>query len=151
MKKIVFGSDHAGFKLKEKLKAFLEEHEMIDVGTDSEERADYPDFGYKAAEKVANGEADCGIIICGSGIGISIAANRNPKIRCALCRTPEDATLARQHNDANMLALGERLTDLHTAIDIVNAFLTTDFEGGRHAERVDKLAQKCYTSTHADK
>ena len=134
-KKIVIASDHAGFELKE----FLKQHfEFIDLGTNSTDSVDYPDYGFKAAAEVA--KDDCiGIVICGSGIGISIAANRNPKVRCALCLTPEMAKLARQHNDANILALGARLTSPEVALEIVKTFLATEFEGGRHQKRVEKL------------
>ena len=141
-KKIVIASDHAGFMLKEYLRAIFEEQKFIDLGCYSEDRVDYPDFGKKAAEKIANGEADFGILVCGSGIGISIAANRNPKVRCALCHNVETAELARQHNDANMLAIGSRIVTKEDALEIVQAFLTAEFEGGRHAERVAKLG-KC--------
>lgn len=140
MKKIVFGSDHAGFELKEKLKAYLKGYEIIDIGTNSTDSVDYPDFGKKAAEVIADGTAELGIIICGSGIGISIAANRNPKVRAALCITPEMAKLSRQHNDANILALGARLTSESESQLIVDAFLKTAFEGGRHEGRVKKLS-----------
>ena len=100
---------------------------------------DYPEFGYGVANAVSNGEADSGIIICGTGIGISIAANRNPKIRAALCTSVEMARLAREHNDANVLALGARITDGKTAVQIAQTFIDSDFEGGRHARRVNKL------------
>jgi ribose 5-phosphate isomerase B len=133
--KIIIASDHAGFELKE----FLKKHfECIDLGTNSLESVDYPDFGKKAAAEVAKGDS-VGIIICGSGIGISIAANRNPKARAALCLTAEMAKLARQHNDANILALGARLTTPEEALEIVKTFLATPFEGGRHQKRVEKL------------
>ena len=138
-KRIVIASDHAGFALKEYLRAIFEEQKFIDLGCYSEERVDYPDFGKKAADMVASGEADFGIVICGSGIGISIAANRNPKVRCALCHNEETAQLARQHNDANMLAIGARIVQKEIALEIVQAFLTAEFEGGRHSERVAKL------------
>lgn len=138
-KRIVIASDHAGFLTKEYLRAIFEEQRFVDLGCYSEERVDYPDFGKKAADAVASGEADFGILICGSGIGISIAANRNPAARCALCHNVETAQLARQHNDANMLAIGARIVNKEDAVKIVQAFLTTDFEGGRHAERVAKL------------
>jgi len=140
-KKIVISSDHAGFALKEYLRAIFEEQKFIDLGCYSEDRVDYPDYGFAAAAKVASGEADLGIIICGSGIGISIAANRNPKVRCALCHTPETAILARQHNDANMLAIGARIVEKPIALEIIQAFLTTEFEGGRHEMRVAKLSK----------
>lgn len=149
--KIILASDHAGFELKQAIKNYLKETvipaqagilpDIIDIGCDSAERCDYPDFGYKAAEEFITQNADFGILICGSGIGISIAANRNPQIRCALCRSEEDAKLARQHNDANMIALGERITDADTAQKIISVFLSTEFEGGRHQQRVAKLGQ----------
>lgn len=137
--KIVIASDHAGFELKEALKSQLAEYEVIDLGCDSTERCDYPDFGSAAAEKIAKNEADYGIIICGSGIGISIAANRIAGARAALCTTEEMAQLARQHNNANILALGARLTSPEEAAKITQAFLNTEFEGGRHTKRVEKL------------
>jgi ribose 5-phosphate isomerase B len=138
--KIIIGSDHAGFQLKEHLKKTLsKEITFIDVGTNSADSVDYPDFGFAVADKIAKGEAEFGIVICGSGIGISIAANRNPKVRCALCVTENMAKLARQHNDANVLALGARLVSAPEAEDIIAAFLETPFEGGRHAKRVEKL------------
>lgn len=134
-KKIFIASDHAGFELKE----FLKKHfDCIDLGTNSADSVDYPDFGKKAATEVAQGNC-VGIIICGSGIGISIAANRNPKVRAALCINAEMAKLARQHNDANILALGARLTNQEDALEITKTFLETEFEGGRHQKRVDKL------------
>jgi ribose 5-phosphate isomerase B len=133
--KIVVASDHAGFELKE----FLKQHfELADLGPNSADSVDYPDYGFKAAAEVAKGDCQ-GIIICGSGIGISIAANRNHKARAALCLTPEMAKLARQHNDANILALGARLTTQQDALEIVKTFLATPFEGGRHQKRVEKL------------
>lgn len=141
MKKIVLGSDHAGFELKEKIKKHLGEvYEIIDVGTNSNDSVDYPDFGKAAAEAIASGKAELGVVVCGSGIGISIAANRNPKIRCALCTTDEMARLSRQHNNANMLALGARIVPEPINIGILEAFLATEFEGGRHAKRVEKLS-----------
>ncbi len=139
MKKIAIASDHAGFELKEDIKSLLKNYEILDLGTNSTESVDYPDFGKAAGEAISSGKADLGIVICGSGIGISIAANRNPKVRCALCTTVEMAKLSRQHNDANILALGARITDKSTAVEIVKAFLSTKFEGGRHEKRVEKL------------
>ena len=138
---IVVGSDHAGFEHKEALKAMLvgEGYTVVDVGADSPERVDYPDYGVAAAELVANGSADYGVLVCGSGIGISIAANKVKGIRAANVTSVEMAQLARQHNNANMVAVGERLTSLDEAKEIVKAFLTTDFEGGRHTGRVAKL------------
>lgn len=139
--KISIGSDHAGFDLKEQLKNYLEEegYEVIDEGTYSLESVDYPDFGKKVGKRVADKEADRGLVVCGSGIGISIAANKVPGIRCALVSEPLSARLSRQHNDANVLALGGRLTGLEMAKECLKVFLQTDFEGGRHQRRIDKL------------
>lgn len=114
-------------------------HDVIDVGTESEDSVDYPDYGTAAAALVRDGQADYAVLICGSGIGISIAANKLQGIRAANCTSVEMAHLARQHNDANVVALGQRLVSLALAKDIVNAFLSTPFEGGRHQRRVDKL------------
>ena len=138
---ISIGSDHAGIAYKESLKSMLvaEGHEVVDVGTHSEERADYPDYGVAAARLVADGTVRFGVLVCGSGIGISIAANKVNGIRAANCTTVEMAMLARQHNDANMVAVGQRLVTETEAIAIVKAFLSTDFEGGRHADRVAKI------------
>ena len=139
--KISIGSDHAGFDLKEHLKNYLEEegYEVIDEGTYSLESVDYPDFGKKVGKRVADKEADRGLVVCGSGIGISIAANKVPGIRCALVSEPLSARLSRQHNDANVLALGGRLIGLEMAKECLKVFLQTDFEGGRHQRRIDKL------------
>jgi ribose 5-phosphate isomerase B len=140
---IAIAADHAGFALKSAIAAYLRRKgfEVLDLGTDSAERVDYPDYGVKLAEAVAKGKAKRGIGICGSGIGISIALNRNPVIRAALCHDANTATLARQHNDANVLALGARIISEDTALKCVDAFLSTDFEGGRHAARVEKLGR----------
>ena len=139
---IAIASDHAGFPLKMRIVDLLQARHLhvLDLGTESESSVDYPDFGHAAAEAIASGEADQALVICGSGIGISIAANRNPAVRCALCTSAEMARLARQHNDANMLALGARLIDHDMALECVDAFLATKFEGGRHAARVEKLS-----------
>jgi len=139
--KIAIASDHGGFALKENVKMYLEAegHEVDDLGTYSEASVDYPSYGRRCGEAVARGKADRGIVVCGTGIGISIAANKVKGIRCGLCTSVEMATLTRQHNDANMLALGGRTTKLADALDIVRAFLTTEFEGGRHQRRVDML------------
>ncbi len=141
---IVLASDHAGFALKEEIKAFLgnnfAEYGVMDIGTTNDsDSVNYPVYGEKAAKYIANKQADLGIIICGSGIGISIAANRNKEVRAALCHNAELAKLARQHNDANILALGARVIDENTAKQCVNIFLTTEFDGGRHQKRVDML------------
>lgn len=140
--KIAIAADHGGYDLKEELKAFVIDGlniEWIDLGTHSTESVDYPEYGFKMAEAIKSGEADQGIIICGTGIGISIAANRHPHIRSALCTDTTMARLTRQHNDANVLALGARIIGVELAKDIVKTFLTTEFDGGRHARRVEKL------------
>lgn len=136
--KITVGADHAGFRLKEELAHHLAElgHEVVDVGTTGTERTDYPLWGARAAQQVAGGGAEFGVLVCGSGIGISIAANKVPGIRCVVCTEPYSAAMARRHNDANMVAVGERFVGVDMAKAIVDAFLGTDFEGGRHADRV---------------
>ncbi|MCK0070412.1 ribose 5-phosphate isomerase B [Kordiimonas laminariae] len=141
-KTIAFASDHAGFELKEALKTYLSEqgYEVLDLGAHSLESVDYPDFGKAMGDAIAEGKANKGILVCGSGIGISIAANRNPAVRAALVQSGLAAKLARQHNDANVISLGARLIGVETAYDCVDAFLATDFEGGRHQRRVDKLS-----------
>ena len=140
--KIALASDHAGFNLKALLVDTLTAagHEVTDLGPDDTDSVDYPDFGARLADHIAQGNAERGIAICGSGIGISIAVNRNPACRCARVSEPLSAALARQHNDANVIALGERLIGTDMAKGIVDAFLTTPFEGGRHQRRVDKLS-----------
>ena len=139
--KIAVASDHGGYFLKEVVAGYLMAigHEVIDLGTNSEASVDYPEYGHKCAEAVANGDAERGIVVCGTGIGISIAANKVKGIRCGLCTSVEMAKLTRQHNDANMLAMGGRILSNEDAIAIVNAFLETEFEGGRHQRRVDLL------------
>ncbi len=142
--KIAIGSDHAGYHLKQAIKdKFSNDYEWVDLGTDSTESVDYPDFAAEVAKAFIEGRADKGIVICGSGIGVSIAANRFPQIRAALCTDTTMARLSRQHNDANILALGERLTGEQTAFDIVETFMKTSYEGGRHDKRVKKLSQLC--------
>lgn len=138
---VAIGCDHAGFALKEVLKKALEErgYRVLDCGTDGPESVDYPDFGKAVADAVAGGKAKLGVIACGTGIGISMAANRNPKIRAALCTSGLMARLARAHNDANVLALGARIIGPETALDCLDRFLETGFEGGRHEKRVRKL------------
>ena len=138
---VAIAADHGGYELKEKLKTMVSEPvvEWLDLGTHTADSVDYPDYGYKVAEAVASGEALYGIAICGSGIGISIACNRHPKIRAALCGNTTMARLAREHNDANILCLGARMSGDVLAADMVKTFLTTEFEGGRHAGRVQKL------------
>ena len=140
--RIAIASDHAAYELKALLADWLrgEGHEVADLGTDGPGSVDYPDYGYALAEAVANGRADRGVALCGSGIGISISVNRNPACRCALVSEPLSAKLAREHNDANVVALGARLTGIDMAKACVTAFLTTDFAGDRHARRVAKLS-----------
>ena len=140
--RIAIASDHAALTMKAELAAWLGEsgQEVLDLGTDSEASVDYPDFGYILADTIARGEAEFGVALCGSGIGISIAANRNPAVRCALVSEPLSAALARQHNDANVIALGARLIGIEMAKACIDAFLSTAFAGGRHCGRVEKLA-----------
>lgn len=140
IQKIAIASDHGGYSLKEAIKERFSSFEWIDLGTDSTDSVDYPEFGKAVADAVANGDASLGVAVCGTGIGISIAANRNPAVRAALCTDTTMARLTRAHNDANVLALGERITGQETAFDIVEVFLNTEFEGGRHARRVEKLS-----------
>ncbi len=139
-KSIIIGSDHAGFLVKEKIKAFLKKAniKLLDIGTFSEERVDYPDYGKKLALAVKN-KTVFGILVCGSGIGVSIAANRIKKIRAAVCYNKKSASLARKHNNANVLCLGARLIDFKNIKTIVNTFISTKFEKGRHLTRVKKL------------
>jgi ribose 5-phosphate isomerase B len=136
--KIGIGSDHAGFRYKEAIQEFLSSagHEVVDFGTDSTESVDYPLFIRPVAEAVARGECERGIVLGGSGNGEAMAANRVRGVRCALCWNVESARLGRQHNDANMLSLGERMMPLATALDIVHTWLETPFEGGRHVRRI---------------
>ncbi|MGW1425932.1 ribose 5-phosphate isomerase B [Bradyrhizobium manausense] len=136
---VAIACDHGGFALKEALKAALPDLAWLDLGTDGAASVDYPDFADKLADAIKNGKAGRGILICGSGIGISIAANRHAHIRCALVHDVTGARLCRQHNDANVLALGGRMTGEAVAKDCVEAFLGTAFEGGRHQKRIDKL------------
>lgn len=140
--KIVLGSDHNGVEFKKLLTGHLEKagHEVADVGSYTGDSVDYPDYAFAAAEMVAEGKADRGILICGSGVGMSMAANKVRGVRAALCFTPESAELTRQHNDANVLALAGWQSEASDVLDIVDRFLSTDFEGGRHARRVDKIA-----------
>ena len=141
--RIALAADHAGFVLKDELAAFLREqgHEVVDLGTNAAESVDYPLFGAKLAKAVAAGEAERGIAVCGSGIGIAIAINRFTGCRCAHVTEPLSAELARTHNDANVMALGARLVGPDMARACVLAFLGTDFLGGRHQRRVDQLSQ----------
>ncbi|GGD66520.1 ribose 5-phosphate isomerase B [Croceicoccus mobilis] len=140
--RIAIASDHAGFDMKQELARWLadEGHVVTDCGPQSADRVDYPDFGYKLAKSVSSGAVDYGVAVCGSGIGISIAVNRHPAMRCALVSEPLSAMLAREHNDANCIALGARLTGIDMAKACIAAFTVGKFEGGRHAGRVDKLS-----------
>ncbi len=142
--RIALASDHAGFDLKAVLVEWLkaEGHDPLDLGTDSDARVDYPDFGYRLGKAIAAGDAPFGIAICGSGIGIAIAANRNPHVRCAQVAEPVSAALARRHNDCNAIALGARLIGEDMAKACITAFLTASFEGGRHTGRVAKLSEQ---------
>ena len=139
--KLSIACDHGAFDLKERLKAHLtsQGHQVTDCGTHSGESCDYPDFGAAAARAVAEGRCDRGIVICTTGIGVSITANKVRGIRCALCSEPWSAEMTRRHNDANMLALGAGITGPLMARQIVTAFLTHEFEGGRHQRRIDKM------------
>ena len=143
MKKIAIASDHAGFNGKEAIKKTLDELGVAyqDFGTQSLDSVDYPDYAEKVAKAVAKGEYDQGILVCGSGIGMEIAANKVPGVRAALAWNEETARLSRTHNDANVIAVGERTTPPETIDKIVRTFLTTDFEGGRHQRRIEKIAQ----------
>lgn len=139
--KIVVVSDHAGYDLKESIKPYIESlgHEVIDCGTHSKDSVDYPDFADKAANKIIDGEAERGIFICGTGIGISIAANRHKGIRAALCSDIYSVRLSREHNDANVLAMGANIVALPLAQSMIKTWLEVEFEGGRHERRICKL------------
>lgn len=140
--RLAIASDHAAFELKGALVQWLREqgHDVDDLGPETADSVDYPDYGYKLASAVADGAVERGIALCGSGIGISIAVNRNPACRCALVSEPLSAALAREHNNANVIAIGARLTGIDMAKACVTAFLNTEFAGGRHERRVDKLS-----------
>ena len=140
--KIAVASDHGGFALKEKVKEHLMQRgfEVEDLGTHSEDSVDYPAYGKACGEAVASGKADLGVVVCGTGIGISIAANKVKGIRCGLCTSVEMAHLTKQHNNANILALGGRTTEPDLALKIVDEWLDTEFEGGRHQRRIDLVS-----------
>jgi ribose 5-phosphate isomerase B len=150
--RIALAADHAGFALKDELAGWLREqgHDVLDLGTNGPESVDYPQYGAKLARAIADGDAERGIAVCGSGIGISIAANREPACRCARVDDPLSAALAREHNDANAIAFGARLIGSDMAKACVIAFLGTDFAGGRHQRRVDQLAAKFLSETLQD-
>jgi ribose 5-phosphate isomerase B len=140
-KPIAIASDHAGYDLKTLLSRELAEmgYQVLDLGTDGPQSVDYPDFGAALAKVVQSGEVECGVLVCGTGIGMAMAANRHPGVRAAVCWDETSARLTREHNDANVLALGARLLGAEVAKDCLRAFLRTDFAGGRHAGRVAKL------------
>ncbi|HPH88917.1 MAG TPA: ribose 5-phosphate isomerase B [Chitinophagales bacterium] len=139
--KIVIGSDHAGFEYKEAIKQYLVKNnvEIIDVGTHSTESCDYPDYAHAAAREIESGNVEVGILICGSANGVAITANKHQEIRAALCWQNEIASLARLHNDANIICLPARFVTIDEAEEMVHTFITTDFEGGRHQKRVEKI------------
>ena len=139
--KIVIGSDHAAYELKEAIKEKLtgEGHEVIDVGCDSTESVDYPKYGHAVGRTVASGVAERGIAVCGSGIGISIACNKVPGIRAALCTSVEMAEMCRRHNNANVVCMGARMISQELAFDIIDTWMTTDFEAGKHLRRINEI------------
>ena len=141
--RIAIASDHAAIDLKTELREWLIEqgHEVADLGPDTGDSVDYPDYGYKLANVLADGTAERGVALCGSGIGISMSVNRNPSVRCALVSEPLSAALSREHNDANCIAMGARLTGSDMAKACLTAFLETEFADGRHQRRVDKLSK----------
>ncbi len=141
MQKIALGSDHAGFELKEKIKKILESLDLVweDLGTTSSDSCDYPDYARAVAEAVSQGKSSRGIICCGSGIGVSIVANKVRGIRAALCHDQEDAVTSRKHNDANILCLAGRRTDVEQCEKVIRAWMSTEFEGGRHQRRVERI------------
>ncbi|MDO5440291.1 MAG: ribose 5-phosphate isomerase B [Erysipelotrichaceae bacterium] len=140
--KIAIGNDHAGVEYKNELSKYIEEkygYEVINFGTDTNDSCNYPEFGEKVANAVAKGEADRGVLICGTGIGIGISANKVNGIRCAICSETKSAEYTRLHNDANIISFGARIVSIETAKEIVDTFLTTEYEGGRHQIRVDMI------------
>ena len=141
MKKIFISSDHAGFRLKELIKKkFFKKYKFDDLGTDdSKKSVNYPDYAHKLCKKVANNSKNIGILVCGSGMGMSMAANRHKKIRAAVCYSVKNTKLSRLHNNANIITLGSRLTKKDTAFKCIEAFINTKFEGGRHKKRVEKI------------
>ena len=143
MKKLAIGNDHTAVEMKKELKAYLEEkgYEVINVGTDSTESFPYPVSGYKVAKMVASGQADGGILICGTGVGISLAANKVKGIRCCVCSDPYSAKLSKQHNNSNIIAFGARVVGTELAKMIVDEWLDAEFQGGRHQHRIDMIAE----------
>lgn len=140
--KIVIGNDHAAVDMKNEIKAYLEEqgHEVVNFGTDTNDSVNYPEYGEKVGVAVANGEFDCGILICGTGVGISIAANKVNGVRAAVCSEPTTARLVKEHNNSNIIAFGARIVGMETAKAIVDAYLGATFMGGRHQERIDMFS-----------
>ena len=140
-KTIAIGSDHAGFALKERLVETIKQlgYALIDLGTNNTDTVDYPEFAHAVAAALGDGKADKGVLICGSGIGISMAANRHPEVRAALVHDALSARMCRQHNDANVIVFGGRMIGVETAHDCLKVFLKTEFEGGRHQRRIDKI------------
>ena len=151
--RIAIVSDHAAYEMKAQLAEHLRSagHEVLDLGTTSADSVDYPDYGYRLARAIAEREADRGIALCGSGVGISISVNRHPDCRCALVSEGLSARLAREHNDCNVLALGARLIGIEAARDCVDQFLATPFAGGRHQRRVDKLSNPAFAPSNEDR
>ena len=141
--KIAIGNDHAAVAMKKEIMAYLQElgHEVVNFGTDSNESCHYPEYGEKVGRAVAAGEADCGVLICGTGVGISIAANKVKGVRAAVCSDTATARLVKQHNNANIIAFGERIVGIELAKDIVKAYLEAEFMGGRHGIRVDMISE----------
>jgi len=142
--KVAIGADHAGYELKEKVKKYLEKKgiETEDVGTFSKDSVDYPDYAFEVASQVSDKKIDFGVLVCKSGIGMSIAANKFKNVRAALCFSPEMAKLARSHNDANVLSLSQEFTKVDDAYKIIDTWLATNFEGGRHERRVEKIKKR---------
>ena len=140
--KIAIASDHGGYQIKHMINEYLksQQHSVADYGTHSDTSCDYPDFAIHVCAEVQHKTSELGILICGTGIGMCMIANRNPYIRAGLCKDPETATLTRQHNDANVLVLGGRTTSLNSAKKIIDAFITTEFEKGRHIQRLKKIS-----------
>ena len=149
--RVAITSDHAAFEMKSLIIEHLRSggYEIVDLGTASTDSVDYPDYGYRMAEAIASGQVERGIALCGSGIGISISVNRHPACRCALVSDGLAARLAREHNDANVLAMGSRLIGIETARDCVDQFFATPFAGGRHQKRVDKLTNPSFARENA--
>jgi ribose 5-phosphate isomerase B len=149
--RIAIVSDHAAFEMKAQLAEHLRAsgYEVLDLGTTSTDSVDYPDYGYRMAEAIASGEVERGVALCGSGIGISISVNRHPDCRCALVSEGLSARLAREHNDANVLAMGARIIGIEAARDCIDQFLATPFAGGRHQRRIDKLSHPVFAKEPA--